>query len=127
MTQQKHSDYSIRLPWFGLPRLFPFMKPYKGIFLCMALLMLLNGIIDICLPLFQQYAINNFIAKGTLSGLGRFITLYVCVIAVQIASSMIDAYQASQIEMYVGRDLKRASFNHLQTLSFSYFNQNSVG
>ena len=29
--------------------------------------------------------------------------------------------------MYVGRDLKRASFNHLQTLSFSYFNQNSVG
>lgn len=127
MTQQKHSDYSIRLPWFGLPRLFPFMKPYKGIVLCMALLMLLNGIIDICLPLFQQYAINNFIAKGTLSGLGRFITLYVCVIAVQIASSMIDAYQASQIEMYVGRDLKRASFNHLQTLSFSYFNQNSVG
>ena len=127
MTQQKHSDYSIRLPWFGLPRLFPFMKPYKGIVLCMALLVLLNGIIDICLPLFQQYAINNFIAKGTLSGLGRFITLYVCVIAVQIASSMIDAYQASQIEMYVGRDLKRASFNHLQTLSFSYFNQNSVG
>ena len=41
MTQQKHSDYSIRLPWFGLPRLFPFMKPYKGIVLCMALLVLL--------------------------------------------------------------------------------------
>ena len=29
--------------------------------------------------------------------------------------------------MYVGRDMKRASFNHLQTLSFSYYNQNSVG
>lgn len=128
MTEKTtHSDYKVRLPWFGLPRLVPFLKPYKGIVICMALLMLLNGIIDICLPLFQQYAINNFIAKGTLSGLGRFITLYVCVIAVQIASSMIDAYQASQIEMYVGRDLKRASFNHLQTLSFSYFNQNSVG
>ena len=128
MTEKTQSnDYKVRLPWFGLPRLFPFMKPYKGIILCMALLVLLNGIIDICLPLFQQYAINNFIGKGTLAGLPRFITLYLCVIAVQIASSMVDAYQACQIEMYVGRDLKRASFNHLQTLSFSYFNQNSVG
>ena len=29
--------------------------------------------------------------------------------------------------MYVGRDIRNAAFNHLQTLSFSYFNQNSVG
>jgi ATP-binding cassette subfamily B protein len=29
--------------------------------------------------------------------------------------------------MYVGRDMKKASFDHLQTLSFSYYNQNSVG
>ena len=128
MTEKTtHSDYKVRLPWFGLPRLVPFLKPYKGIVICMAVLVLLNGVIDICLPLFQQYAINNFIAKGTLQGLGGFIGLYVCVIALQIVFSMIDAYQACQIEMYVGRDLKRASFNHLQTLSFSYFNQNSVG
>ena len=32
-----------------------------------------------------------------------------------------------RIEMNVSRDMRRASFNHLQTLSFSYFNQNSVG
>jgi ATP-binding cassette subfamily B protein len=29
--------------------------------------------------------------------------------------------------MRVDRDLRNAAFNHLQTLSFSYFNQNSVG
>ena len=62
----------------------------------MAVLVLLNGVIDICLPLFQQYAINNFIAKGTLQGLGGFIGLYVCVIALQIVFSMIDAYQAAR-------------------------------
>ena len=123
----KNKEKQIRLPWFGLPRLFPFLKSYRGIIFCMITLVLLNGIIDICLPLFQQYAINNFIGKGTLVGLGRFIALYVGVIVIQVIFSMIDAYQASQIEMYVGRDLKRESFNHLQTLSFSYFNQNSVG
>ena len=125
MNQQKQKQ--VKLPWFGIPRLFPFMKPYRFIIVTMALLVLLNGIIDICLPLFQEYAINNFIGKNTLEGLGGFIALYVAVILVQIISASYDAYQACQIEMYVGRDLKRASFNHLQTLSFSYFNQNSVG
>ncbi|MGN1249343.1 MAG: ABC transporter ATP-binding protein [Candidatus Spyradocola sp.] len=125
MNQQKQKQ--VKLPWFGIPRLFPFMKPYRFIIVTMALLVLLNGIIDICLPLFQEYAINNFIAKNTLEGLGGFIALYVAVVLIQIVSASYDAYQACQIEMYVGRDLKRASFNHLQTLSFSYFNQNSVG
>ena len=32
-----------------------------------------------------------------------------------------------RIEMSVNRDLRNASFNHLQELSFSYFNQNNVG
>ena len=34
---------------------------------------------------------------------------------------------AGKIEMSVNRDLRNASFNHLQELSFSYFNQNNVG
>jgi len=126
-NMNKEKEKQVKLPWFGLPRLFPFMAPYKGIILSVILLVLLNGIIDICLPLFQQYAINNFIGKGTLDGLGGFIALYVAVVLIQVISATIDAYQTCQIEMYVGRDLKRACFNHLQTLSFSYFNQNSVG
>ena len=127
MSMNQEKQKQVKLPWFGIPRLFPFMKPYRFIIVTMALLVLLNGIIDICLPLFQEYAINNFIGKNTLEGLGGFIALYVAVILIQIVSASYDAYQACQIEMYVGRDLKRASFNHLQTLSFSYFNQNSVG
>lgn len=127
MAMKKTKEKQVRLPWFGIPRLIPFMKPYKGIVFCMIALVLLNGVIDICLPLFQQYAINNFIGQNTLNGLGKFIALYVSVILIQVISATIDAYQACQIEMYVGRDLKRACFNHLQTLSFSYFNQNSVG
>ena len=93
----------------------------------MALLMLLNGIIDICLPLFQQYAIDHFIADGAMNGLGGFLALYVLVMLVQTASNYISAYGACKAELYIGRDLKRQAFDHLQTLSFSYFNQNSVG
>ena len=53
MSMNQEKQKQVKLPWFGIPRLFPFMKPYRFIIITMALLVLLNGIIDICLPLFQ--------------------------------------------------------------------------
>ncbi len=117
----------VSLPWFGIPKLFPYLKPYKGILISMIITTLLCGVIDIILPLFQRYALNYFIEANTLKNLKWFIIAYAVVLIAQVITSLICTYQACQIEMYVGRDMKRESFNHLQTLAFSYFNQNSVG
>ena len=117
----------VSLPWFGINKLLPYLKPYRYIIICMILLGLAGGLVDIILPLFQRYALNQFIAAGTLTTLGSFIAAYIMVLAFQVVANTISAYQACQIEMYVGRDMKRASFDHLQTLAFSYYNQNSVG
>lgn len=117
----------ISLPWFGIPKLFPYLKPYRGILFSMIITTLLCGVIDIILPLFQRYALNYFIEANTLKNLKWFIIAYAVVLLMQVVTSLICTYQACQIEMYVGRDMKRESFNHLQTLAFSYFNQNSVG
>ncbi len=117
----------VSLPWFGINKLLPYLKPYRYIIICMILLGLAGGLVDIILPLFQRYALNQFIAAGTLTTLGSFIAAYIMVLAFQVVANTSSAYQACQIEMYVGRDMKRASFDHLQTLAFSYYNQNSVG
>lgn len=116
-----------KLPFFGLGKLWPYLKPYRNIMISMVLLGIMGTCGDVILPLFQQYAIDNFVAKQTLQGLGAFIAAYVGVIALQVLVNAISSYQSCQIEMYVGRDLKRASFNHLQTLSLNYYNANSVG
>lgn len=117
----------VSLKYFGIPKLFPYLKPYKGIMISMVTLGLVGGTIDIILPLFQRYALNNFIGKNTLDALTPFIIAYIGILVFQVFANGISAYQACQIEMYVGRDMKRESFNHLQTLAFSYYNQNSVG
>ena len=117
----------VSLKYFGIPKLFPYLKPYRFIMVSMVTLGLLGGLVDIILPLFQRYALNNFIGKNTLDGLKAFIIAYVVILVFQVLANGISAYQACQIEMYVGRDMKRESFNHLQTLAFSYYNQNSVG
>ncbi len=117
----------VSLPWFVINKLLPYLKPYRRIIFCMIFLGLTGGLVDIVLPLFQRYALNQFIAAGTLTTLGSFIAVYIMVLAFQVVANTSSAYQACQIEMYVGRDMKRASFDHLQTLAFSYYNQNSVG
>lgn len=122
----ENKDY-VSLPYFGLNKLLPYLKPYRYTILSMVALGLLTSSVDILWPLFQQYALDEFIGKGTLNGLGVFIACYVVCLLGQVIMSFISCYQANEVEMYVGRDLKRLSFNHLQTLSFSYYNQNSVG
>ena len=114
--------------WFGIPKLFPYLKGYGRLVLVdMVALGFVGSAMDAVIPLFQQYAIDHFIANETLAGLGGFLALYVLVMIVQTATNCISAFAACKAEMYIGRDLKRVCFNHLQTLSFSYFNQNSVG
>lgn len=126
MPEDKNSSY-VRLPHFGLDRLWPYVRPYRFVLLSMLVFGILGSAGDVILPLFQKYALDHFVAKGTLNGLWIFIAAYVGVLLVQVVVNMISSYQACEVEMYVGRDLKRASFNHLQTLSLSYFNANSVG
>ena len=113
--------------WFGIPRLIPYMRPYGRLILWMVLMAFYGSAMDAVIPLFQQYAIDNYIADSTLAGLGWFIGAYVVIILTQTASNYVSAFGACKLELSVGRDLKRESFNHLQTLSFSYFNRNSVG
>lgn len=126
MSKTKEQEFK-RLPYFGINKLLPYLKPYRGIIFWMINLGFAGGLVDIILPLFQEYAIDHFIAKQTLDTMSTFIWAYLGVLAFQVLANGISAYQACQIEMYVGRDMKRESFNHLQNLAFSYFNQNSVG
>ena len=78
-------------------------------------------------PLFQSYAIDHFIALNTLKGLHIFALVYTAMIVTQTVSVYISVHAATTIEMNVGKDLKKAQFEHLQTLSFSYYNTTPVG
>lgn len=122
----KNQDH-VHLRWFGIPRLFPYLKRYRGMLFMMVFMGLYGSAMDVVIPLFQQYAIDRYIADGVLTNLGWFIAAYILVIITQVISNYIASFDACKVELSVGRDLKRAAFNHLQTLSFSYFNQNSVG
>lgn len=127
MKQAKENASYVRLPFFGIPRLLPYLRPYAKAFFWMICFGLVGSLTDILLPLFQQYAINHFIGEQTLDTLAIFITLYVLCLLAQGIANFVATFLASRNELCTLRDLRQSSFDHLQTLSFSYFNQNSVG
>ncbi len=127
MPESKENKEIVKLPWMGIPRLLPYLKPYRYRMMLMIFLGAMVSLVDSIVPLFNRYAINNYVVKGTLEGISRFALLYALVLVVKLCMDFTSAYMCGQIEMSVDRDLRNAAFNHLQELSFSYFNQNNVG
>ncbi len=124
---KKQNEKTTSLPFFGIPKLLPYTKKYRGTLILMVCCGLLGTLVDILLPQFQGYALNEYITQGTIHGLGWFIAAYVAAYCTSSISTFISCANAMRVEVSMNRDLRNAAFEHLQTLSFSYFNQNSVG
>lgn len=121
--QEYHKPFRLKV-W---AKMLPFFKPYKKYFaITLGLNIFLAGV-DVLTPLFQSYAIDHFIVPDTLEGIGVFAFAYISMIVMQTISVYWSVHAATTIEMCVGKDLKWAQFEHLQTLSFSYYNTTPVG
>ena len=116
-----------KLPWFGLGKLIPFLRPYRKYVIIMISCGLMESVVDIVLPLFQRYALDHFVGRGSMETVAGFMLTYLGVLLTMLVCGFISVYCTSHVEIYTAMDMRQAAFSHLQTLSFSYFNQNSVG
>ncbi len=121
--QEYHKPFSLQT-W---GKMLPFFKPYKKYFAITMGFNVFLAAVDVATPLFQSYAIDHFITPGKLEGLWRFALVYGLVIVFQTVCVYLSVHAAITIEMNLGRDLKWAQFEHLQMLSFSYYNTTPVG
>ncbi len=122
----KPSENKSSLKFFGIGKMLPYLKKFRGMMAVMVLCGIAGSVIDIGTPLLQRYALNHFVALGTLDTLVPFILVYVFAILFAGVTNYISTKNALWLEVRLDRDLRNAAFEHLQTLSFSYFNQNSV-
>ena len=120
-------DERASLPFFGIPRLFPFIRKYRRTLTLMFFCGMGGTAVDLALPLLQRYALNHYIAERTLDTLPFYIVLYVLILLFGAAVNYTSTLGAWSTEVRINRDLRSSAFDHLQKLSFSYFNQNAVG
>ncbi len=123
----KQTNASTRLPFFGIGRVLPYIKRYSKPILTMLLCGVCASLMDIALPLFQRYSLDHFVQGKTLDTLWIFILIYASAIVLSAAVNYISCSLATILEVRVNRDLRNRLFTHLQSLSLSYYNRNSVG
>lgn len=121
--EESYKSFNIK-PWVKLGK---FFKPYTKKFIFLIIFMLLTAIMDLSIPLFQKYAVDNFIVKKTTEGISTFALFYVTVSAIMALSVALFVRVAIVVEMHIGMDLRKSIFEHLQNLSISYYNATPVG
>lgn len=125
-TAEEQNSY-VSLPYFGIPRILPYVKPYARTLVFMIFLGCVSSLIDSVFPLFNRYALDHFVFAKSLDGVPQFSFAYLFLLVAFVLIDYVTLYHCCRIEIAIGKDLKNAAFSHLQTLSFSYFNQNNVG
>ena len=123
----EEKEYTQAFDWRIWKKLAPFFRNFRGRFILCLTFNTVAAVIDIILPLYQQYAVDHFVMGMTTEGAVQFAAVYMGTILLQTVSTIIFTRQAMVIEMNLSRDMKRACFVHLQELSLSYYNKTPVG
>ncbi len=127
MPEKPRTEKQRHLPLFGLPKILPFIRPYRLTIAAMITMGAASSLADAVYPLFDRYVLDHFIGEKTLSGMHMFAAGYVLLVIVQQAVNYWSMRMCGSVEMRIDRDLRNAAFSHLQELSVSYYNRNSVG
>ncbi|MCE5236034.1 MAG: ABC transporter ATP-binding protein [Clostridiaceae bacterium] len=127
LQEQDFDQYSKKIDLGIWKRLFKYALHYKGVFVKLLAVLLVVALVDIAYPLMSRYAIDNFVEKRTMEGIGPFIAVYVCIIAVQTLSIAGFIRYAGKLEMNVAFDIRQQAFKKLQELSFSFYDKTAVG
>ncbi|MFP4363479.1 MAG: ABC transporter ATP-binding protein [Spirochaetia bacterium] len=107
--------------------LLPFIGKYKVHLIALSVVMIIVGLIDAVFPVLTKIAIDEFIVPGNMEGIWLFAIAYVGVVIVQALSIWLLITIAGKIEMGICYDMRKQGFAHLQELSFSFYDTNSVG
>lgn len=106
---------------------FRFISPHKNHLVWAGILMIIASCADALVPLFQKYALDQFVTKGTTEGIWVFGGVYFVVVCLQMLIMFHYAIHAMSLDLKISRDMKREMFIKFQELSFSFYNRTPVG
>ncbi|HEY8500455.1 MAG TPA: ABC transporter ATP-binding protein [Clostridia bacterium] len=104
-----------------------YAKPYKNRLILLSIYMAILAVFDAVIPLMQRYAIDNYIIVKSTSGTAAFFIVYSLITIIQAIVVKFMISSAGVVETGVCHDIRKDGFEHLQALSFSYYDTTPVG
>ncbi|MCD6587894.1 MAG: ABC transporter ATP-binding protein, partial [Candidatus Fermentibacteraceae bacterium] len=110
-----------------LARFVPFLKPHRKAFGLAVFLLLFAIAGELAGPLVLRAVIDDAIPAGSTADIVKLSGLFAAIFLVTMAISYLQVIIASRIGLSIVRSLKRKLFDHVMTLSMSFFHKNPSG
>ena len=111
----------------AMRRLVDYLSPYRWALGLVVLLVIASTILGVVGPFLIARTIDGAIAQKSLEGLGRMALALVGVYAGNWLGTAIQGVIMARVSQKAMRDLRRQLFEHMQTLSLSYFDRHPHG
>ena len=110
-----------------LKRFITYYKPHKKLFFIDMIFAFLISISDLVFPVFTRKMINEIIPEGRMDLLVKWTIIMIILFILRYISNFIVAYWGHLLGVRIEHDMRKDIFSHLQTLPFSYFDNNKTG
>lgn len=110
-----------------IKRFISYYKPHKKLFFIDMFFALLISISDLVFPVFTRKMINEIIPEGRMDLLIRWTIIMTLLFVLRYISNYIVLYWGHILGVRIEHDMRRDIFTHLQTLPFSYYDNNKTG
>lgn len=104
-----------------------FVKPYRGVFIAVALFAVLSSIFSTAQPYLIKVAIDNYITPKDYEGLVRIVYILIALLCAEVTMQFLFSYYSNWLGQTVIRDVREKLFAHLLRFKMQYFDKSSIG
>jgi len=104
-----------------------FVKPYRGVFVAVALFAILSSIFSTAQPYLIKVAIDDFITPKNYEGLLHITYILIALLCAEVLMQFLFSYFSNWLGQTVIRDVREKLFAHLLRLKMRYFDKSSIG
>jgi len=104
-----------------------FVKPYRGVFIAVALFAVLSSIFSTAQPYLIKVAIDNYITPKDYEGLVRIVYILIALLCAEVSMQFLFSYYSNWLGQTVIRDVREKLFAHLLRFKMRYFDKSSIG
>ncbi len=110
-----------------LKRFFSYYKPYKGLFILDIVAAVIGSLLSILFPLLTRELLRTYIPNQNWAAMIFSFAIMLGIYFVQTFCTYIQVRWGHQLGVLMEGDMRQDLFEHLQRLSFSYFDETKTG
>jgi len=110
-----------------LRRFFSYYKPYKRLFLLDFTCAVLLAVLELCFPLAVSYVIDTLLPNESWGLIVTACAILLVIYVINTLLTFVVTYWGHMLGINIETDMRKALFNHVQKLSFRFFDNTKTG